>query len=365
MSITSVVRRICELQPKWTSKNTPEMKERGVLVRKDLVQALRIHEVQFKEALGRYSYDWDMYGRDGSGPKSEAPWVRVYSERMSPTATEGFYMVIHFAADGSAVFVTVGHGSNNWQPDGSLSPYRRNELAAIVARGRKILNDTYGSMAPFLDEISLGAKNAGPENFERATVCAKRVPIDQLTDDLFVDYVVRALEMLSVIYEAVALGAGQNAAELGERDADYLNNPLKRPKAGQGFGASAADRKAIEICAMEQANLWLKANAFTEIKDCSGSQSYDFSASRESVDWKIEVKGTTADNGDAILMTANEVELHRNERGSTVIVIVSGIRLDRSGPTPRATGGVIWVEIGWDIDKWVQTPTAFRVERVS
>jgi len=365
MSITSVIRRICELQPKWTSKNTPEMKERGVLVRKDLVQSLRIHEGQFKEALGRYSYDWDMYGSDGIGPKSEAPWVRVYSEKMSPTATEGFYMVIHFAADGSAVFVTVGHGSNNWQPDGSLTPYRRNELAAIVARGRKILNDSYGSMAPFLDEISLGAKNAGPENFERATVCAKRVPIDQLTDDLFVDYVVRALEMLSVIYEAVALGAGQDAAELGERDADYLNNPLKRPKVGQGFGASAADRKAIEICAMEQADRWLKANAFTEIKDCSGSQSYDFSASRESVDWKIEVKGTTADNGDAILMTANEVELHRNERGSTVIVIVSGIRLDRSGPTPRASGGVIWAEIGWDIDKWVQTPTAFRVERVS
>lgn len=365
MSITSVIRRICELQPKWTSRNTPEMKERGRLVRKDLVQSLRVHEGRFKEALGRYSYDWDMYGSDGIGQKSEAPWVRVYSARMSPSATEGFYMVIHFAADGSAVFVTVGHGSNNWQPDGSLSPYRRDELSAIVDRGRMILNDSYGSMAPFLDEISLGAKNSGPENFERATVCAKRIPLDQLTDDFFVDYVVRALEMLSVIYEAVALGSGQDAAELGERDADYLNNPLRRPKVGQGFGASAADRKAIEICAMEQAERWLEANAFTDVKDCSGSQSYDFSASRDSINWKIEVKGTTADHGDAILMTANEVELHRSERGSTVIIVVSGIRLDRAGSTPKASGGKIWAEIGWDINKWTQTPTAFRVSRVS
>jgi hypothetical protein len=364
MSITSVIRRICELQPKWTSKNTPEMKERGVLVRKDLVQALRIHEVQFKEALGRYSYDWDMYGRDGSGPKSEAPWVRVYSERMSPTATEGFYMVIHFAADGSAVFVTIGHGSNNWGADGSLTPYRRDELRAIVDRGRKILNDSFGSMAPFLDVISLGAKNAGPENFERATVCAKRIPIDLLTDAVFVDYVVRALEMLSVIYEAVALGLGLDAAELGERDGDCLHNPLKRSKIGQGFGASAADRKAIEICAMDQAALWLKANAFIDIKDCSGTESYDFSAVRGSTFWKIEVKGTTADDAGAILMTANEVELHRRERGSTVIIIVSSIRLDRSGAAPVASGGTIWAEVGWDIDKWSQTPTAFRVERL-
>jgi len=365
MSITSVIRRICELQPRWTSKNTPEMRERGVLVRKDLVHALRVYEVRFKEALGRYSNDWDMYGRDGSGPKTEAPWLRIYSRKMSPTATEGFYMVIHFAADGSSVFVTIGHGSNNWQPDGSLTPFRRDELRAIVDRGRKILNDSYGWMAPFLDEISLGAKNSGPENFERATVCAKRIPVEQLTDDVFVDYVVRALEMLSVIYEAVALGSGQDAAELGERDADYLNNPLKRPKVGQGFGASAADRKAVEICAMEQAKRWLKDNAFTEVKDCSDSHSYDFSASRDTINWKIEVKGTTADHGDAILMTANEVELHRDERGSTVIIIVSGIRLDRSGSTPKASGGTIWAEIGWDIDKWTQTPTAFRVSRVS
>lgn len=336
-----------------------------MLVRKDLVHALRVHEVRFKEAMGRYSNDWDMYGRDGSGPKTEAPWLRIYSQKMSPTATEGFYMVIHFAADGSSVFVTIGHGSNNWQPDGSLTPFRRDELRTIVDRGRKILNDSYGSMAPFLDEISLGAKNSGPENFERATVCAKCIPVERLTDDIFVDYVVRALEMLSVIYEAVALGSGQDAAELGERDADYLNNPLKRSKVGQGFGASAADRKAVEICAMEQAKRWLKDNAFTEVKDCSDSQSYDFAASRDSINWKIEVKGTTADHGDAILMTANEVELHRNERGSTVIIIVSGIRLDRSGSTPKASGGTIWAEIGWDIDKWTQTPTAFRVSRVS
>ncbi len=363
MTITSIIKRICELQPKWSSKNTPEMKERGVLIRKELVQALKGYEVRFKQVLGRYAADWGVKGSDGIGPKTEAPWVRIYSDRMSPTATEGYYMVIHFAADGSSVFVTIGHGSNNWQPDGSLVPYRRDELAVVIERGRKILNDSFGSMAPFVDRISLGALNVGPENFERATVCAKRISIADLTDDIFIDYVVAALEMLSVIYEGVALGAGLDAATLSERDSDYLINPLSRPKIGQGFGASAADRKAIEIWAMAQAERWLKDNGFSQVKDCSGTESYDFSASLGAKVWKVEVKGTTADIGDSILMTANEVDMHRKERGSTVIIIVSAIRLDRSGTVATACGGRIWAEIGWDIDKWKQTPTAYRLTR--
>ena len=195
-------------------------------------------------------------------------------------------------------------------------------------------------------------------------MCAKQIPIDELTDNLFVDYVVRALEMLSVIYEAVALGAGQDAATLGERDTDYLNNPLKRPRVGQGFGASAIDKKAIELCAMSQAEVWLKAEGFINIKDCSAKEPYDFIALRDSKVWKVEVKGTTADRGDSILMTSNEVELHRSERGSTVIVIVSGISLDRSGEAPVASGGTIWADVAWDIDaSWSLLPTAFRVTR--
>ena len=364
MGITSVIRRISELQPKWTSKNTPEMKERGELVRNDLVHALRGYEARFRDALGRYSTDWHIHGRDGSGRKPEAPWVRICSKKMSPRATEGFYVVIHFSANGSSVFVTIGHGSNTWHTNGSLIPFKPAELAEIVGLGRKILNEHFVSMSPFVDEIRLGAKKAGPRNFERATVCAKQIPIDELTDNLFVDYVVRALEMLSVIYEAVALGAGQDAATLGERDTDYLNNPLKRPRVGQGFGASAIDKKAIELCAMSQAEVWLKAEGFINIKDCSAKEPYDFIALRDSKVWKVEVKGTTADRGDSILMTSNEVELHQSERGSTVIVIVSGISLDRSGKAPVASGGTIWADVAWDIDaSWSLLPTAFRVTR--
>jgi hypothetical protein len=364
MRLTSILLRICELQPKWTSKNTPEMEERGVLVRKSLVHALGEYEERFKNALGKYASEWHLYGRDGSGPKTEAPWIRACSRLMSPSATQGFYMVVHFAADGSAVFVTIGHGSNNWHANGSLTPYKPAKLAEITERGRRILTEACGSLEPFIDRISLGAKNSGPENFERATVCAKRIPVEQLTDDLFIGYIVRALEMLAVIYDGVTLGACQDAAMLDQRDVDNFSNPLKKSKSGQGFGASAADRKAIEICAMKQAELWLKSNKFSHIKDCSGEESYDFAAKRDNKTWIIEVKGTTADSADAILMTANEVELHKSKKGMSVLIIVSGIRLDRSITPCLASGGNVWADVGWDINKWGLVPTAYRVSKM-
>ena len=62
------------------------------------------------------------------------------------------------------------------------------------------------------------------------------------------------------------------------------------------------------------------------------------------------------------MMTRNEVELHRAERGSTALVIVSGIALKR-GERVTAAGGEIEVLLGWDIDAWSLTATAFRVER--
>jgi|688.fasta_scaffold464164_2 hypothetical protein len=146
-------------------------------------------------------------------------------------------------------------------------------------------------------------------------------------------------------------------------DLDLILNPQKIKNGGQGYSTSSADRKAVEIHAMVMAKEWLRGERFTRISDCSDCSSFDFSAFKGSKGWKVEVKGTTQPSADAILMTSNEVELHRRERGSTVLVIVHSIRLDRAGPMPTATGGTIWAEVGWDIDKWIQTPTAFRVSR--
>jgi hypothetical protein len=62
-------------------------------------------------------------------------------------------------------------------------------------------------------------------------------------------------------------------------------------------------------------------------------------------------------------MTRNEVDLHREEKGSTGLVIVSRIKLLREEKSLSATGGLVEAMLGWDIDQWVSTPIAFQVER--
>ena len=151
---------------------------------------------------------------------------------------------------------------------------------------------------------------------------------------------------------------------IDDRDIDLLINPQFAKAGGQGYLGSAEDRRAVELHAMRKAKEWLKAERFTNIKDCSGRESFDFLAFRGRKAWKVEVKGTKALRGDDILMTSNEVELHRAEKGSTVIVIISGIKLGSSGGNPVASGGEAWGEVGWDIDTWSLTSKAYRVSRV-
>lgn len=80
------------------------------------------------------------------------------------------------------------------------------------------------------------------------------------------------------------------------------------------------------------------------------------------IELMVEVKGTISHNPPAILMTANEVKLHRDNKGHTALAIVSAIKLQK-GSTPEASDENIEISIGWDIDKWMAIPTAFRLEK--
>ena len=95
----------------------------------------------------------------------------------------------------------------------------------------------------------------------------------------------------------------------------------------------------------------------------AATRPYDFSAAKDGTTMKVEVKGSTSNDRNAIAMTKNEVELHRAERRRTALFIVSGIRLlDRQGQR-RAEGGLLEALVGWDIDDWEIVPTAYRLTR--
>lgn len=101
-----------------------------------------------------------------------------------------------------------------------------------------------------------------------------------------------------------------------------------------------------------------------QCQDTSNNKSYDFLARKNDVVIKVEVKGTTSDLCDSIMMTKNEVDLHRREKGSTALIIVSGIKLLKSENGPLAINGEVEALMQWDIDQWISSPIAYQVTRL-
>ena len=354
------LKRICELQPFYSPDNTAEMKERGKLIRKELSAEIGSIQTLLTSKLGLYGTDFDISSSDGIGRKTEAPWVRFYSKRMSPKPTDGYYCVIHFKRDGSGCYLTLGCGSTSWN-GGSLIPLKPEQLKIKTGIARQAIVDQFGDLGIFTDQIELGAKAPLPQTFERATAVAKFIEYSQIDKTDFAELLGGLATFLQAVYDAQSSGFDLSEADQAQLEIEQVIRPKRLKKSSQGFGLSAPEKKVVELRAMGLANNWLKKNGYTT-KDTSATEPYDILAEKDGFKIKVEVKGTTSHDPNAILMTANEVTLHQTQKTQTALAIVSSIKLTK-GATPTASGGKLDMRIGWDIDEWVLTPTAFRVER--
>ena len=211
----SELSRVCALQPYYKPDNTPEMQERGRLVRTDLVRELKSFQEELSQALGSYGDDFEVDASDGIGRKTELPWGRCFSKHMSPRPTEGFYCVLHFSTDGSAYFVTVGCGSSSFL-NGSFQTLPEDELRAKTAWARATVERELGAVAPFNDAPDFGARRPLPISFQRATALAKRFPAENEDEQQVRDALIQAARCLAVIYEAEALGRDLQPADIDE-----------------------------------------------------------------------------------------------------------------------------------------------------
>ena len=336
------------------------MQERGRLIRTDLVREIGSLQNELSRSLGSYGHDFDVDASDGIGRKTELPWVRFFSKRMSPRPTEGFYCVIHFSTDGSAYFVTVGCGSSSFL-NGSFQTLPEAELRAKTRWARATVERELGTVFPFTDEPDFGARRPLPISFQRATALAKRFPAENEDEQQVRESLIQAARCLAVIYEAEALGRDLQPADIDELALRDSVRPLQE-RSGQGARLDAEGRRLVELRAMEVAKSWLVEQGYN-VTDKSSNHPYDLEAKRGDYALKIEVKGTTSESASAILMTRNEVDLHRQEKGATGLLVVSQIDLRDRGGSRRAEGGFLEVFLPWDIDGWIATPTAFRLER--
>jgi len=358
--VREILLAICALQPKYSSVNTPEMQERGTLIRTDLAGALRQRLPSLYAAFDRVFDDLAVEASDGIGRKTEAPWVRLFSRAMSPNPRQGFYLVIHFAANGSGVYFTVGCGSTIWS-GGDLKSVADEELNARTSWARGVVLQKFMSLEPFSDEISLGARASLPRTFEKATAIAKWIPVQELAIVDLDQLLFSACQRLGAIYLAQLEGRDVSPGDQDAEDVVAIARPT-RTRRGQGRGLTVAERKQVEQRAMQLASEHLVGLGY-ECVDMSATESFDLLAKRSGQVVKIEVKGTTSDFCDSVLMTRNEVELHQREKGTTGLFIVKGIQLVSEADVVSAIGGELEALMLWDIDEWAADPIAFQMTR--
>lgn len=365
-SLTANLSEVLSLQTKYSSANTPDMQRRGELIRQAVPDQLRSKLESIEPIFTRGGYSCEIEGSDGVGRKNESPWVRIFDPFMSPSATQGWYVVLHFSRLGDKMYATVGCGATTFH-NGSLVKIPAAELKRRVDWARSIASSIKFKVDKFSDPVQLNG-NSLSRQFEQAIAYAKSYPVDAIEDQQFWDDLQILSSLLVHLYEFERLGKDPTAAhpevQQAESEIEALIRVNRKGLRGQGRGLSHPERVAVELQAMTLAKKELDHLGFVEIKDVSKTHSCDFMAIRDNAEWLVEVKGTTSDQAEVFLLTASELNLHRSNKGKTVLILVSEISLKRGSGDPIASGGMSEVLLPWDPDEWSFDPTAFRASRV-
>lgn len=355
---------VLELQKLWSYQNTPAMARRGAIIRNELPRRLRSFETSIARAMGPSGSDLQIEGGDGTGSKSEVPWLRFGSESRSPDPTRGWYCAVLFHAGGKGVYLCLGHGSTRWE-NGSYKRRSHSELQKLISWARSTLAARLPQIDGLRFNIELGAKGALGEGYEHGNVASRWYKAQALPSEAdFIADAIRFSELLAVLYDAEDLGRSPESAT---READMAqlailaqsdpSTALKRGK-GQGFGLTAPERKAVEDQAMKEAARYLLGLGY-ETRDVSKTEPFDFEATKAGERWIVEVKGTTG-HGESVLITHSERVAHERNHPLNALIVVHSIELDRRRAAPRASGGKVVAYMSWKILTDSLQPIAYQ-----
>ena len=166
--------------------------------------------------------------------------------------------------------------------------------------------------------------------------------------------------MLSLIYaaEPAQKRSGETSTLVIEAVSAIDEAISGRPRAMQGIGLTAPERRAVELRAMEVAIEHFIREGFA-VEDTSSRRPYDLAITKDGEVHFIEVKGTTGGLGD-IVLTKNEVEHHRQNHPKNGLFIVHSVTLHRDGSHPNARDGIPYVQMPWLISTEHLNPIAYR-----
>lgn len=359
MSLQETLQAIVSLQHEHSSTMTPAMAHRGDLIRKDLKSEILERRLELAQALGRFGDDLGAEGSDGIGRKALVPWARFFSRRMSPAPTKGWYGVYLFHPDSSGVSLCLSHASTTAK-DGNFQSRSKAETEELVGWAQSVLRNEFSGDPDVRDGVSLGQQRLAAA-YEKTTLfskfyCDGAIPNEAiLTKDL-----VQFGRALAKLYDAEESGLvpGSSSPDVVQilQFAEEMASPFKHSTRGQGWGLDHAARTAVELQAMRVAEAWLANEGFA-FRDVSSTESCDFLATRDGESWVVEVKGTTG-GPKSILVTRNEVALHRTSYPRNALLVVHGIKLGKEGTS--ATGGNLLALSPWLLDESRLEPTSYE-----
>jgi hypothetical protein len=343
-----ILQEIVSFQKKYSSSNTPAMQRRGRLIRDVLPHELGAFAAPLRAAMGAYGEDAKGEGSDGTGQKAWVPWARWYSTSRSPSAQVGWYVVYLFHPDASGVSLCLSHGSTQMLGNAYV-PRSDAEVARLMTWAPRVIGNAFADDPAVRRGIELGREGLSGA-YERTTVFSKfyvdgAIPEDwELERDLL-----RFVRPLATLYRAAEQGqepGSQNPEVAAARaGVETVANPGRRSGMGQGRGLSAELRKLVELEAMTRARAWLLSRGFT-FRDVSARECCDFRAQHAGEEWVIEVKGTTG-GLKSVLLTPNEVDLHRASFPRNVLIVVHGLSISVDGK--HATGGELVAYFPWQL----------------
>ncbi|MEX5260522.1 DUF3578 domain-containing protein [Kocuria sp. CPCC 205263] len=355
------------LQPDWSHRKTVAMDRRGQIVRNEIPSWLRSHFDVLMRSVTWPEEDLAVEGRDGTGPKTEIPWTRLYSESRSSSATTGWYVVFLFSALGDRCYLSLCHGATRW--DGfEFKPRPLQEMQASMRWARSVLQSRLDHER-LRDGIALDARRSllGP-SYEAGTVAAFEYQLDLMpSDDDVLQDLGLMLDLLSQLY--VAEDADPRAPGVPAPEVEFVTDAVaeaagKRKRRGrQGFGLTKPEQQAVERRAVEVATSHYVAQGW-KVKDVGDRESYDLRCVREGQRLFVEVKGTTS-LGESVLLTKNEVALHRVEYPNNALVVVHSIVLAPRGESAVAHGGELEVTSPWHLEDADLTPIAYTYRRTA
>ena len=345
-----ILTRIISLQSQYSAANTPPMTLRGTLIRNDLRTALEAMGDDLAQAIGIARDDLIIEGRDGTGQKSKVPWTRFGSENRAPSANSGWYIVFLFRPQSDGVYLCLSHAATVWNGTDYV-PRPENEMVPLMKWGREILAEERTAKG-LIEDIDLARANRLASSYERSTALAKLYLLDEMPNNEQLEDDLRLFAaMLGRVYGLEDKGLGPNEAhyqrEVAQKLIRQIDSGRSAKAVSQGFGLSGPERRAVELRAMKVASDWLSIEGY-RVSDVSATDSCDYLAVKDRIKTYVEVKGTTG-RGEAVILTKNEVALHQARYPHTMLMIVSGIKLDKKISPPVATEGRLRVVSPWEI----------------